>query len=59
MSINNKIKSVVDEGVVCLYDEQGSLVGILHKGQDRKNIFYSCTQMDFDELKALIKQDNA
>jgi hypothetical protein len=39
------------EGIITLIDEEGELFGIIRKDmKSRKNIFYSCKEMSFDEL---------
>lgn len=46
-----------DEGVVCLLDEKGDMYGVIRKDMNtRKNIFYLCTEMSFEELKALFSK---
>lgn len=45
-------------GVIELKDENGNLTGIIRKDPvSRKNIFYSCIEMSFDELEALFKKE--
>lgn len=52
-----KLKSDA-EGVVTLKDTEGSLTGIIYKDPiSRKNIFFSCTEMTFEELRALFTDD--
>lgn len=47
-----------EEGVITLRDEENLLMGIITKDPiSRKNVFYSCTEMTFDELKALFTSD--
>jgi hypothetical protein len=46
------------EGVITLKDSDGNLKGLIFKDLiSRKNVFYSCTEMTFEELKALFKDD--
>lgn len=45
-------------GVITLMDENGDLRGIIVKDvKTHKNIFYTCTEMDFDTLQDLFKAD--
>lgn len=46
-------------GVIVLKDDKGSLVGLIYKDPmlHNKNIFYSCTEMSFEELEGLFKRD--
>lgn len=47
------------EGVITLFDEKGELYGIIYKDmKSRKNIFYSCSEMSFEELQTIFKEDN-
>jgi hypothetical protein len=47
------------EGVMCLIDDKGELCGVIRKDMmTRKNIFYSCKEMSFEDLQALFKTDN-
>ena len=43
-----------------LKDSEDNLVGIIYKDakMKNKNIFYSCTEMSFDELERLFKKEN-
>lgn len=44
-------------GVISLTNEDGELIAIIKKDPvSRKNIFYSCTEMGFDELEGLFKK---
>lgn len=44
------------EGVITLFNKEGDLIGIIRKDMvSRKNIFYSCSEMDFDQLETLFK----
>lgn len=47
-------------GVIVLKDAEDNLVGIIYKDSKlrNKNIFYSCTEMSFDELERLFKKEN-
>jgi hypothetical protein len=43
-----------EEGVLVIYDENKNIVGIVHKGEDRKSVFYKLSQMDTDDFKSLL-----
>ncbi len=46
------------EGVITLINEQGVLKGLIRKDPiSRKNVFYSCTEMDFEELQRIFKHE--
>lgn len=46
-------------GVIVLKNDAGNLVGIIYKDPmaHNKNIFYSCTEMSFEELEELFERD--
>lgn len=46
-------------GVIVLKDDKGSLIGLIYKDPmlHNKNIFYSCTEMSFEELELLFKKE--
>ena len=46
-------------GVIVLKDDNDNLTGIVYKDpkHGNKNIFYSCTEMSFEELEGLFKKD--
>lgn len=46
-------------GVIVLKDDKGSLIGLIYKDPmlHNKNIFYSCTEMSFEELESLFKKN--
>lgn len=47
-------------GVIVLKDSDDNLVGIIYKDPKckNKNIFYSCSEMSFDELERLFKKED-
>lgn len=47
------------EGVMTLFDESGELYGIIYKDMtSRKNIFYSCKEMSFEDLEGIFKDNS-
>lgn len=50
--------STEQEGVITLLNEKQELTGVIRKDPvSRKNVFYSCTEMSFEELQAIFKED--
>jgi hypothetical protein len=47
------------ESVITIFNKEGELTGIIRKDMvSRKNVFYTCAEMNFDELEALFKNYN-
>lgn len=46
-------------GVITLKDCDNNLIGIIYKDpkNNNKNIFYSCTEMSFEDLEQLFKKE--
>ncbi len=45
-------------GVIALINKDGDLEAIIYKDpRSRKNVFYRCQEMAFDELETLFKND--
>lgn len=57
---NNMPTKTEQIGVIVLKDSEDNLVGIIYKDAKlkNKNIFYSCTEMSFDELERLFKKES-
>ncbi len=46
------------EGVITIFDKEGELSAIIYKDmKSRKNIFYTCTEMGFEELEKMVGAD--
>lgn len=51
-------KHTETEGVITVKDNEGELTAIIYKDMvSRKNIFYSCKEMSFEELGEMIGSD--
>lgn len=47
------------EGVITLFNKEGELIGVVRKDMvSRKNVFYTCSEMDFEQLEALFGKYN-
>lgn len=54
-----KIFKTDQEGVITLKDNEGNLKGLIYKDLiSRKNIFFSCQEMTFEELQTLFKDED-
>lgn len=55
---NNMPTKTEQIGVIVLKDDNDNLTGIIYKDPiSRKNVFYSCTEMSFEELELLFKKE--
>lgn len=46
------------EGVITIYNEQGELTAIVLKDEkSRKNVFYTVTEMGFEDIRSLLSAD--
>ena len=47
------------EGIITIFNNDNELIGIIRKDMvSRKNIIYSCSEMGFEELEALFKNND-
>ncbi len=52
------MKNIEQKGVLCIYNDDRELVAIVEKDEkSRKNVFYTCKEMDFATLERFLKAD--
>lgn len=58
MSTKRAIATVDQEGMISLLNDKMELTGVIRKDPiSRKNVFYRCEEMSFEELQAIFKPE--